>query len=268
MGRTGRQRRVPESPSRRREPDPTKTAPHVISHRGSNTIVNTSALLVQCDFDDTITVGNVSTAIRAAFAPDEWRRHEEEYLAGKYSVEESNIRQFPLVKATRGEIEAFVLAEVVVRDGFGEFVAYCQRTGIRLAVVSSGLDMYIEPTMRREGLEHLEVHSGRAKFTGSGIQVTYADPCGTVIRQGFKESFVREFKRRGYTIIYIGDGLSDIAPATEADHVLARSTLERHFKASTLPYSNFRNFEDARQRVEEIHRPAQGWAARVRRDCH
>ena len=30
-------------------------------------------LLVQCDFDDTITVGNVSVLIREAFADDDWR---------------------------------------------------------------------------------------------------------------------------------------------------------------------------------------------------
>ena len=33
-------------------------------------------LLVQCDFDDTITVGNVSVAIREALAPEEWRSME------------------------------------------------------------------------------------------------------------------------------------------------------------------------------------------------
>lgn len=44
------------------------------------------ALLVQCDFDDTITVGNVAVAIRRALAPDKWRRIEEQYVAGELSV--------------------------------------------------------------------------------------------------------------------------------------------------------------------------------------
>ena len=48
-------------------------------------------LTVQCDFDDTITDGNVSTAIREAFAPDGWTSMEEDYGAGKYSVACSSV---------------------------------------------------------------------------------------------------------------------------------------------------------------------------------
>lgn len=225
--------------------------------RESGALVNSSVFLVQCDFDDTITVGNVSTAIRTAFASDEWRGHEENYLAGKYSVEESNIKQFPLVKASVREIEDFILAKVVIRDGFAEFVDYCQRTGIQLVVVSSGLDLYIEPIMRREGIENLEIHSGKAKPSRYGIQVSYTDPSGFTIKQGFKESFVREFKRRGHSIIYIGDGLSDILPATKSNYVLARSTLEQHFESNNLPHYNFHSFEDVWQRVDEILQLAQ-----------
>ena len=87
-------------------------------------------LLVQCDFDDTITVGNVSEAIREAFAPDGWRAMEEEYLAGKYSVEESNIRQFAPVRARKEDIEDFVLGARGVRGREGDHGAV-QRTGPR-----------------------------------------------------------------------------------------------------------------------------------------
>ena len=211
-------------------------------------------LLVQCDFDDTITVGNVSTAIRTAFGPDELRKMDQEYLDGLYSVEESNIRQFHLVPANRKEIEDFVLAEVVVREGFVEFVDYCRRVGMKLVVVSSGLDLYIDPTLKRLGLDHLEVHSAAAEVSPAGIRVGYTDPSGRAVTQGFKESFLREFKRSGYTVIYIGDGLSDIVPASEADFVLARGRLEEHFMANSIPYHGYRTFEDVRRRVEEIRR--------------
>lgn len=211
-------------------------------------------LTVQCDFDDTITEGNVSTAIREVFAPDGWTSMEDEYEAGKYSVEESNIRQFALVKADEKEIEDFILGVVVVRYDFDQFVNYCHGEGIRLVIVSSGLDLYIKPTMELLGFDHLEMHSGKAQVTGSdGIKVEYTDPSGANLTRGFKESYLRHFKGQGDTVIYVGDGLSDIAPAREADFVIARSTLEEHFKENGLPYSSFNTFADVAKRVIEIN---------------
>jgi 2-hydroxy-3-keto-5-methylthiopentenyl-1-phosphate phosphatase len=213
--------------------------------------------MVQCDFDDTISVGNVSTAIRTAFGGGGWRAMEEEYLAGKISVEQSNIRQFALVDAQREAIEEFVLTEVVVRDGFREFVEYCRREGVRMTVVSSGLDIYVAPTLKRLGLEGQEFYSARARFAAGGIEVRYVDPAGSPLTSGFKESFVRHFKSQGYRVVYIGDGTSDIVPASEADFVIARSTLQRHLRANGLPSHGFETFGEVLRHVEEIRRTAQ-----------
>ena len=209
-------------------------------------------ILVQCDFDDTITVGNVSAAIREMYGPEDWATMEKEFVSGKYSVEESNIRQFALVKADKKAIEDLVLGDVVVRYAFDEFVDYCHGVGIRLVVVSSGLDLYIDPTLVQLGLEHLEVHSGMAEVTPQGVSVEYTNPLGNVITRGFKESYVRYHKQEGNTVIYIGDGLSDIVPAEEADFVIARSTLEDHFRSRGLPYFSFDTFNDVGKHVEEI----------------
>ena len=211
-------------------------------------------LMVQCDFDDTITVGNVSVAIRDAFGTDDWSKMEEEYLSGVYSVEESNIRQYALIKAGKREIEEFVLGGVVVRYAFDEFVDYCQGEGIRLAVVSSGLDLYIRPIMDQLGFDHLEVYSGKAEVTPNGIEVSYTDNSGAAITRGFKESYVRHFRSEGHTVVYIGDGLSDRVPAEEADFVIARSGLEEYLRDSRLPHFSFATFTDVGKHVEEIRK--------------
>ena len=209
-------------------------------------------MIVQCDFDDTITIGNVSAAIHDAFGPDDWLSMEEEYLSGKYSVEESNIRQFALVRAEKEEIEAFVLGDVAVRYAFDQFVEYCLGEGVRLVIVSSGLDLYINPTISQMGFDHLDVYSGKAQVTPEGIKVEYTDPGGATITNGFKDSYIRHFKSQGNTVAYVGDGLSDITPAHEADFVIARGTLEEHCKESGLPYFGFETFDDVGRHVEEI----------------
>ena len=215
-------------------------------------------LIVQCDFDDTVTVGNVSAAIRTVFGPEGLDKMEEDYLSGKYSVEESNIRQYSLVRGTREEMEDFVLGDTVVRYAFDEFVEYCRGEGIRLAIVSSGLDLYIAPIIGQLGFDHLEVYSAQACVTPEGVTVEYREPGGGVITRGFKESYLRHFKAEGHTVVYIGDGLSDIVPASEADFVIARATLESHCRTNDLPHYSFETFTEVGRHVEEIRGQAPG----------
>ena len=209
-------------------------------------------LIVQCDFDETITVGNVSAAIREVFAEPGWRAIEAEEAAGHLSVEQSNIRQFELVKAPRDEIEDFVLGETAIRYAFDQFVDYCSGEGVRLVIVSSGLDLYISPAMEQLGFDHLERYSGSAEVTPDGVRVTYTDPYGTPVSSGFKESYLRWLKRDGDTLIYIGDGRSDIVPAAEADFVIARSTLAEQRKSAGLAFYAFDTFDDVGKHVEEL----------------
>ena len=216
-------------------------------------------LVVQCDFDDTITVGNVSTLIREAFAPEDWVDMEREYYAGRYSVEESNIRQFARITASQAEIERYVVQRSRVRPGFVPFVEKCRQAGIRLMVASSGLDLYIRPILASVGLGELEAYSARATVTPAGIHVSYSDASGSAIDRGFKESHVRNLKAGGDTVVYVGDGASDVVAARESDHVIARSTLERHFAANGLPHYTFQDFTDVWRHVEAIH---QGYRSR------
>ncbi|MCH8185248.1 MAG: MtnX-like HAD-IB family phosphatase [Chloroflexi bacterium] len=209
-------------------------------------------LIVQCDFDDTITIGNVSAAIREVFAEPGWRAIEAEEAAGRLSVEQSNMRQFALVKASKDEIEDFVLGETAIRYAFDQFVDYCNGEGIRLVIVSSGLDLYIRPAMEQLGFDHLETYSGSAEVTPDGVRVSYTDPHGKPVSSGFKESYVRWLKRDGDTLIYVGDGRSDIVPAGEADFVIARSTLAEHRKSAGLVSYTFDTFDDVGKHVEEV----------------
>ena len=211
-------------------------------------------LVVQCDFDDTVSVGNVSAAIKQEFGPAELVAMEREYHSGLYSVEESNIRQFGLVTASEEHIAEFVVSAVKVRDGFTGFVNYCRREGLKLVIVSSGLDLYIAPTLARLGLSDLEFYSARTRSTGKGIEVTYTDPWGDPITRGFKDAHVRSLKKKGATVIYVGDGYSDFGPAEQADFVIARSQLEAHRRRHLHPFFPFETFNDVERHVEEIRR--------------
>lgn len=208
---------------------------------------------VQCDFDDTVSVGIVSKALMARFFPGpDWRDIEREFLSGRISVEECNRQQFARITVTEAAIAEFVADSVQVRPGFVEMVEYCRLEGMKVVVVSSGVDVYIRPVLQRLGLMDLEMHAGLARFTSSGIAVDYKDPSGADLQQGFKLTWLRHMKGQGRPVVYVGDSESDFAPALEADHVLARSELKELLQSAGVPHTGFGDFHDVLAHVRSL----------------
>ena len=58
-------------------------------------------ILVQCDFDGTVTVEDASFTILDVYAPGKWKKLFEEHKAGGMTVGEFNSRAFSMVKADR-----------------------------------------------------------------------------------------------------------------------------------------------------------------------
>jgi len=196
---------------------------------------------------------NLGTAIKEAFGPDNWQELEAEYESGKLTAEQNTIRQFGLMDATQDDIEEFVKGDVVVRFSFDEFVGHCEGEGIRLAIVSSGIRPYVDAILELVLFQKLEVHAAEAEFTPNGIQVKYIGPSGESLESGFKAAWTDHFKAEGYTVIYVGDGLSDLEAAKKADHVIARSGLATEMERLDLPFKPFDHFEDVGEWVQEIH---------------
>ena len=83
-------------------------------------------MIIQCDFDGTIIRNNLSVLIREHFAPAVWRTIETDYLEGRITVEESNRRQFALIKEPKERLQEFVRDHIDLRQGFPEFAADCE----------------------------------------------------------------------------------------------------------------------------------------------
>ncbi|GAI92432.1 unnamed protein product, partial [marine sediment metagenome] len=182
-------------------------------------------MIIQCDFDGTITTNNISLLLREKFAIGNWRKIESDYLGGRLAVEESNKRQYALIKESKERLQAFVRQHIELRPGFVEFVRYCQESAIPFAIVSSGLDFYIEAVLDKIGASDLELHCAQTSFTKDGITVSYAGPDGGTVREGFKKKYLAWLRKRGGRVAYIGDGLSDLEAARQADHVFATGHL-------------------------------------------
>jgi len=206
-------------------------------------------MIIQCDFDGTIIRNNLSVLIREYFAPEAWRAVEADYLEGRITVEESNKRQFALIKEPKEGLQEFVRCHIDVRQSFTEFTADCEAKGNHLVIVSSGLDFYIEVVLSELGMSDIELYCGKTEFSEKGITVSYADKKGNTIEHGFKISHMNWLKKRDNRIIYIGDGLSDLEAARHANHVFATGHLAMLLKEEHVSWSSFTDFNDIRNKL-------------------
>jgi 2-hydroxy-3-keto-5-methylthiopentenyl-1-phosphate phosphatase len=211
-------------------------------------------ILVQSDFDGTITEEDISFLLLDAFAQGDWRRLLGEYKEHKISVGEFNTRAFAMVKADESRLLEALKDGVKVRAGFRELVSYCLEKGLRLVIVSNGLDFYIRAVLKELGLGDLEVYAAQASFHPTGMKVQYVGPDGKRVNDGFKEAFIESFLRLGYRVIYIGNGESDVAPAKYAHHVFATGDLLAYSKENNL---NCKPFKDFREVVEDLEQVSQ-----------
>ena len=199
---------------------------------------------VYVDFDGTIMLCDTTDYLFERFALPEWRAVEEEWAAGRIGSRECMAQQVALLRATRSELEA-AAAELEIDPGFAGFLAVLRQLGVGATVVSDGLDLVIDLTLRRFGLEiprfanqlvqtsentwRLEFPNGRADCAaGSGH-------CKCARTEEHGEDLA----------VVIGDGRSDFCIAGRADLVLAKSKLIRECEANGLPHLPFRDFTDA-----------------------
>ncbi len=206
-------------------------------------------MIIQCDFDGTIIRNNLSLLVREHFAPDAWRAIETGYLEGRITVEESNKRQFALIKEPKERLQEFVRCHIDIRQDFTEFIADCEAKGNQLVIVSSGLDFYIEVVLSELNMSDIELYCGKSEFNKKGIMVSYADQNGNTIEHSFKISYLNWLKQRGKKIIYIGDGLSDLEAACDADYVFATGHLATLLKEEHVSWSYFNSFIDIRNKL-------------------
>jgi HAD superfamily phosphoserine phosphatase-like hydrolase len=210
-----------------------------------------SHLAVLTDFDGTITRTDVAEAILEEFAPATWWEIEELHRARKIGTRESLARQFALLRAKQADMLRFVDSHVEPDETFRDFVAFCEGRGIRLEIVSEGLDFYVRHLMRKWDLQ-VPVRTNRAVFEEGSIRIEYpwADAtctlCGTC-----KLLRLFELRAQGHSIAYVGDGHSDLCPAIEADLLFAKAELAQLCNQEEIEYIPFERFADVQRSLRE-----------------
>ena len=201
-------------------------------------------ILVQCDFDGTITKEDVSFVLLDTFADGEWRRLHEEYEEAKISVGRFNTDAFAMVKADREELLGAVKGKMTVRPGFHELVAFCRRKGFRFVIVSNGLVFYIREILGDIGLADIQAFAAETRFHPDGLRVQYIGPDGSHLDKDFKVAYLNSFLEEGYRVIYIGNGTSDIPAARKSHYIFATDSLLDYCQRENIDCRPFTDFNE------------------------
>ena len=198
---------------------------------------------VLTDFDDTAAVQNVAELLLERFGDPTWRQVRQRFRDGELNLKEYQEITFRNIGAGRAAMQHYVKETAKLRPYFAELRSFCQRSGIPLAVVSQGLDFYIEALLERYGLGDVPVYAVNTRFDAGCVSYyyRYARP-GQESSGNSKGRIVEGFQQQGYYVIYAGDGLSDLEAARCADLVFAHRTLAEYCRTENIAYRPFSDF--------------------------
>ncbi|GGH19060.1 2,3-diketo-5-methylthio-1-phosphopentane phosphatase [Alsobacter metallidurans] len=210
---------------------------------------------VLCDFDGTITAQDVTDLVLSKLAAPEWLHVEELWRSGAIGSGECMRRQVALMRCGWSELDD-LLDRIDVEPGFVAFARGCARMGLRLEIVSDGLDYAIRRILGKRRLD-LPIRANRLLRGEDGrwsLATPFAD-ARCLNGAAHCKCWSGGSAPVRYTVV-IGDGRSDMCVAERADLVFAKqgaeapSPLLRHCGNLGLPHVAFTSFDDLGRALE------------------
>jgi len=202
------------------------------------------------DFDGTISKRDVGHHFFGTYIPEKkkWLELLERWKMGLISSRECLESELELVQATRDDLDVFIANEGI-DPYFRDFADFCRKRGFELIVVSDGLDYYIEWLLIQNSLGSISFYANHLVLsdgTLERIEFPYYNKLNCDLCGNCKRYHIEEMKKKGYFVVYVGNGLSDRCPSEYADLVFAKGELMEHCRREgikCISYSNFRDVE-------------------------
>lgn len=188
------------------------------------------------------------------FADGNWKRSIDEFNEGRMSVTDCMKSCFSRIKTDERTMTDYILSDgrVKVRGGFSEFLNYCKEKDYYFSIISNGLAFYIDAILEKLGLKGIDVIAAQNTFGNDGLIIGYQGPDGKEAGADFKESYTELLKKKGYSVICIGDSVTDIPVARRARYVFAADALQNHCERENIKYTPFDDFYDVIRGLEKI----------------
>ena len=126
---------------------------------GANSASGRPHPAVLTDFDDTAAVQNVAELLLEKFGAPDWMDVRQRFRNGHIDLKEYQEITFRTIQADRATMQAYVKEHANLRPYFRELWGFCQTNDFPMAVVSQGLDFYIQALLDKEGLGRVPIYA-------------------------------------------------------------------------------------------------------------
>lgn len=207
------------------------------------------------DFDGTITRQDIGEEMFLKFGDP---KKAYEIIKVWMNDEISSTKMWELLCKTVKGFDQKVFAEFLesmeLDPAFKLFLDYCKTNDIEVTVLSDGMDIYIDPVLKREGLDHLRVFTNKISIDENNNLIPSFPFTDEECKDcaNCKRNHVITYSADDDYSIYIGDGLSDKCAAQFCDFIFAKSSLLKYCEKNRISYFPFRNFNDVIKRVDEL----------------
>ncbi|MQF96183.1 MAG: HAD-IB family phosphatase [SAR202 cluster bacterium] len=210
---------------------------------GANSANGRPLPAVLTDFDDTAAGQNVAELLLNRFGDPTWKDVRQRFRDGEIDLKEYQEVTFRNIQADRATMQAYVKEHAILRPFFHELWAFCQSNGIPMAVVSQGLDFYIQAVLDRSGVGQVPVYAVNTAWDSGKISYHYNHTVPGKEHLGNSKGFVvQSFQERGCHVFFAGDGHSDLEAARVADVTFAHKGLAKFCEDENIPYRPFEDF--------------------------
>ena len=211
--------------------------------------------IVFFDFDNTITWDDVLDGIIERFSINQdWVFFEKAWAAGEIGSRECLEAQFRSVRVTRRALSQYLLT-VKLDPSFKKLAGLLKDRGISWVIVSDSFSWIIKKILKNNGLHRVAVYSNEIRFRGDRLIPSFpysSEDCARCAH--CKKRHILEHKDK--KTIYIGDGLSDVCPAQQADLVFAKGSLLHHLRKNNRPCVAFKDLGEVCGFFEDLEWPA------------
>lgn len=217
-----------------------------MSESMNNKSFNLDKLVFVSDFDGTISKKDFFRYVVEKIISPEDMKPWQDYKAGKISHVEALNGIFTKIRLPQEKFDAFI-DTIEVEEYFMPTVELCRNKNIDVYVVSAGADYYISRILSKLNLlEHVTLITNPSKYTPeNGLELFPVPRTHELYDQDLgisKKNVVEKMKKEGYSVVFAGDGMPDIAAAESADIVFARDYLIDLCKQSNINYNSFDSY--------------------------
>ena len=203
------------------------------------------------DFDNTVTTIDVVDDLLERFSVDDkWKTFEEAWQAGKLGSKECLEGQLRSVRVSREALSRY-LAAISIDSGFPTLLAFLKSRKIPAVIVSDGFSFIVREILRHQGITGIRAYCNRIRFSKDRLipSFPYRDPNCPRCAHCKKRHLLDHPDK---TLIYVGDGLSDVCAAQEADIVFAKGNLLEYLKKAGKACFPFKNLGEVHHLLSEL----------------